>query len=272
MLQTDSISITPELSASAQKSRAGKLNCCKQSGSQIQGGRLSMTYFCEQEALNMKQNTQGFWLCVFTSYGNAFSSQHQSKAGIWCTTIKRLQCENKSLQYRRENLAIFPLLCRSSYGCLTQFEHGTCTSFACSFLSPCTQTIFPFFSLVSENLPLAFHPKSNNSNQTSYCLIPVISSGFWPSPHWHHLLPFHRGCRLWSLSQPSALQFWSALLGNFMAFFHAFPTILSFLSYLSACTLFSAISSALHPVLDSITPQACPSDMFKNKSKTWIFG
>lgn len=176
MLQTDSISTTPELSASAQKSRAGKSNCCGESGSQIQGDRLSMTYFCEQEALNMKQNTQGFWLCVFTSYGNAFSSQHQSKAGIWCTTIKRLQCDNNSLQRwgtsRRENLAIFPLLCHSSYSRLTQFEHGTCTGFACSFLSPCTQAIFPFYSLVSENLPLAFDPKSNNSNQTSHCLIP----------------------------------------------------------------------------------------------------
>lgn len=111
-----------------------------------------------------------------SSYGNAFSSQHQSKAGIWRTTIKRLQCDNNSLQRwgtsRRENLAIFPLLCHSSYSCLTQFEHGTCTGFACSLLSPCTQAIFPFYSLVSENLPLAFDPKSNNSNQTSYCLIP----------------------------------------------------------------------------------------------------
>lgn len=118
MLQTDSISITPELSASAQRSRAGKLNCCKQSGSQILGGGLAMKCFCEQEALNMKQNTQGFWLCVFTSYGNAFSSQHQSKAGIWCTTIKRLQCDSNSLQWwgtpRRENLATFPVLCHRS--------------------------------------------------------------------------------------------------------------------------------------------------------------
>lgn len=71
-----------------------------------------------------------------------------------------------------KTLLFFPLLCHSSYSHLTQFEHGTCTGFACSFLSPCTQAIFPFYSLVSENLPLAFDPKSNNSNQTSYCLIP----------------------------------------------------------------------------------------------------
>lgn len=129
-----------------------------------------------------------------------------------------------------------------------------------------------FFSSVSENLPWAFYPKSYNSNQTSYCLIPVISSGFWPSPHWNGLFPFHGGCRLWSLSQPSALQFWSALLGNFMAFLHAFCTVISFLPYLSAWTLFSASSSALHPVLDPVTPQTCPSDVFKNKIKMSIFG
>lgn len=28
-----------------------------------------------------------------------------------------------------------------------------------------------------------------SSNQTSYCLISVISFGFWPSPHWHHHFP-----------------------------------------------------------------------------------
>lgn len=117
-----------------------------------------MTCFCEQEALNMKQNTQGFWVCAFTSYGNTFSSQHQSKAGIWGTTIKRLQCDNNSLPWwgtpRRENLAAFPVLCHRSYGCLTQSEHGTCTGFACSFLSLCTQAILLFYSLVCQKIYL----------------------------------------------------------------------------------------------------------------------
>lgn len=136
MLQTYSISITPELSASAQKSRAGKLNCCELSGSQMQGGQLSMTCFCEQEVLNMKQSTQGFWLCVFTPYRNAFSSQHPSKAGIWCTLFKDCSVITvaNAEKARRENLATFPVLSHSSYGCLTQSEHGTCTGFACSFL------------------------------------------------------------------------------------------------------------------------------------------
>lgn len=168
-----------------------------------------------------------------------------------CSVIISLQWWGTS---RRENLPVFPVLCHSSYGRLTQSEHGTCTGFACSFLSLCTQEILHFFSSVSENLPLAFYLKNYNSNQTSYCLIPVISSGFWPSPHWNHVLSSHGGCRLWSLSQPSALQFWSALLWHssmlFMAFFYAFHTVLLFLPYLSTCTLFSARSSALHPVLD----------------------
>lgn len=41
-----------------------------------------------------------------------------------------------------------------------------------------SQSLPIFFSNTSENLPLAFHPKSYNSSQTSYCLISVISFGF----------------------------------------------------------------------------------------------
>lgn len=47
-----------------------------------------MTYFCEQEALNMKQNMQGFWLRVFTSYGNAFSSHIKARQASGAPLLK----------------------------------------------------------------------------------------------------------------------------------------------------------------------------------------
>lgn len=143
----------------------------------MQGGRLSMTCFCEQEVLNMKQNTQGFWFCVFTPYGNAFSSQHPSKAGIWCIPIQRLQCDNNSCQCwgtsRRENLATFPVLSHSSYGCLTQSEHGRCTGYACSFLHYIPRQSC-LFSLVCQKTYLWFSiPKATTP------IKPLIVSFLW---------------------------------------------------------------------------------------------
>lgn len=207
MPQTDSISITPELSASAQKSRAGKLNCCEHSGSQMQGGQLSMTCFCEQETLNMKENMQGFWLCVFMSYGNAFSSQHWSKAGIWCTPIKRcsviITVSNGEQYLEEKTLLLF--LCFVRVLMVVLSSRAWNMHRLCLFLPFAQQSCS--FSLVCQKTYLWLSIPKATTPIKPYCLIAVISFGFWPSPQWYHLLPFHRGCRLWSLSQPSALQF-----------------------------------------------------------------